>query len=144
MKQKVIKSLYILLAFIPALVSGQSPFHIEEASIADIQNAIKAGQITCQGVVQAYLARAKAYNGVCTALVTKDGAPIAPVTGVIRAGAPIIFPTQTVSVAKVLPKFTEYAGLPMEFGRIEPTVSDPSVKQQFGMRVGIPNAGQLN
>jgi Asp-tRNA(Asn)/Glu-tRNA(Gln) amidotransferase A subunit family amidase len=27
---------------------------------------------------------------------------------------------------------------------MEPTASDPSVQQQFGMRVGIPNAGQLN
>ena len=27
---------------------------------------------------------------------------------------------------------------------MEPTISDPSVQQQFGMRVGIPNAGQLN
>ena len=32
----------------------------------------------------------------------------------------------------------------IEFGRMEPTISDPSVQQQFGMRVGIPNAGQLN
>ena len=27
---------------------------------------------------------------------------------------------------------------------MEPTLSDPSVQQQWGMRVGIPNAGQLN
>src|SRR5262249_45287272 len=64
--------------------------------------------------------------------------------GVIRAGAPIQFPAQTISVSKVLPNFKEYVGLPMEFGRMEPTVSDPSVMQQFGMRVGVPSAGQLN
>src|SRR4030095_2227201 len=29
------------------------------------------------------------------------------------------------------------------FGRMEPTASDPSVQQQFGMIVGIPRAGQL-
>src|SRR5438034_8442081 len=110
--------LMLLLVLTPAVAFGQ--FHIEEASIADIQNAIKGGQITCQGVVQAYLARAKAYNGVCTALVTKDGAAIAPVKGVVRAGAPLKFPTQTVPVSKVLPNFDQYTGLPMEFGRMEP------------------------
>jgi hypothetical protein len=30
------------------------------------------------GVVQAYIDRAKAYNGVCTALLTSDGADVAP------------------------------------------------------------------
>ena len=32
---------------------------------------------------------------------------------------------------------------PIEFGRMEPTASDPEVQQQYGMVVGIPNAGQL-
>src|SRR5829696_1756068 len=77
--------------------AAQSGFKIEEASIADIQQAIKTGQATCQQVVQAYLERAKAYNGTCTALVTADGKPIAPATGAVRAGAPITFPTQTVA-----------------------------------------------
>src|SRR6185295_18345519 len=122
----------------------QNQFHLQEATIADIQNAIKAGQVTCQGVVQAYIARAKAYNGVCTELVTKDGSPIAPAKGLVRAGSPIEFPTKTVPVSSVLPNFSDYLGLPMELGRMEPTVSDPGVVQQFGMRVGIPNAGQLN
>jgi len=141
MKEKL---LLLLFALTPALTFGQTQFNVEEASIANIQSAIKSGQTTCAGVVQAYIARAKAYNGVCTELVTKDGAPIAPVKGLIRAGAPIQFPTQTIPVSKVLPNFSEYVGLPMEFGRMEPTVSDPGVMQQFGMRVGIHNAGQLN
>src|SRR6185295_9545038 len=38
----------------------------------------------------------------------------------------------------------DYTGLPLELGRMEPTLSDPAVQQEFGMRVGIPNAGQLN
>ena len=62
----------------------------------------------------------------------------------MRAGAPITFPTQTVAVSTIFPNFSEYAGLPFELGRMEPTLSDPSVQQQWGMRVGIPNAGQLN
>ena len=51
-------------------------FHIEEATIADVQRAIQQGQTTCQGVVQAYIERAKAYNGVSNVLLTEDGAPI--------------------------------------------------------------------
>jgi amidase len=123
---------------------AQSQFRIEEASIADIQRAIKSGQTSCRSVVQAYINRAKAYNGTCTALVTKDGAPIPPATGAIRAGAPLAFPTQTVFVSTIFPNFADYMGLPFEFGRMESTISDPNVQQQFGMRVGIPNAGQLN
>ncbi|MGH8565511.1 MAG: amidase family protein [Gammaproteobacteria bacterium] len=44
----------------------------------------------------------------------------------------------------MLPNFDQYTGLPIEFGRMEPTASDPSVHQQYGMIVGIPNAGQVN
>ena len=64
----------------PAAVAAQSraAFQVEEATIAGIHAAITSGQTTCRGVVQAYVDRAKAYNGVCTALVTADGADIAP------------------------------------------------------------------
>ena len=91
----------LTLARVPA--AAQSAFKIEEASIAGIQQAIKTGQTTCQQVVQAYIERAKAYNGTCTALVTADGKPIAPATGTVRAGAPLTFPTQTVAVSTILP-----------------------------------------
>jgi Asp-tRNA(Asn)/Glu-tRNA(Gln) amidotransferase A subunit family amidase len=136
-------SVAALAAMSPA-ASAQGQFRIEEATIADVQNAIKAGQTTCQAVVQAYIDRAKAYNGACTKLVTADGASIPPATGAVRAGSPIVFPTTTVPVSSVLPNVREYAGLPLELGRMEPTISDSSVQQQFGMRVGVPNAGQLN
>jgi amidase len=126
-----------------ALAQGK-PFQIEESTIADVHRAIQTGETTCVGVVQAYLQRAKAYNGTCTRLITKDGTPIPTVKGTIRAGTPLAFPTETISVAKVLPNYNEYQGLPLEFGRMEPTISDPSVMQQFGMRAGVPNAGQVN
>jgi amidase len=132
------------LVLVPHTVWSQTTFKIEEASIAGIQQAIKSGQTTCRQVVEAYIERARAYNGTCTALVTADGKPIAPAKGAVRAGAPITFPTQTVAVSTIFPKFGEYAGLPFELGRMEPTLSDPSVQQQWGMRVGLPNAGQLN
>ena len=40
------------------------PFRLEEATIADVHRAIQQGQITCRGLVQAYIDRARAYNGV--------------------------------------------------------------------------------
>src|SRR5205814_9503656 len=121
-----------------------APFQIEEASIASLHAAIRSGQTTCRAVVQAYIDRARAYNGVCTALVTSDGAPVPPAPGVVRAGRPIVFPTKTVAASTILPDLAKYKGLPLDFGRMEPTISDPSVSQQMGMRVGMPNAGQVN
>ncbi len=83
------------------------PFAIEEATIAGMHAAIRAGRTTCVGVVEAYIERAKAYNGVCTALVTADGADIAPALGYTRAGKPLEFPTQTVAASTVFPELDE-------------------------------------
>ena len=85
--------------------------------------------------MQAYINRARAYNGTSNKLVTEDMAP------------------------EILPNYAEYKAAvdghgelpdgdprktpPIEFGRMEPTASDPEVQQQYGMTVGIPNAGQL-
>src|SRR5262245_16320773 len=118
-----------------AYAQAPSQFHLMEATIPDVHRAIQEGQITCRGLVQAYLNRAKAYNGTCNALVTEDNA------------------------STYLPNYSEYKAAveataslrdgdraktpPIEFGRMEPTASDPTVLQQFGMTVGIPNAGQV-
>src|SRR6187431_773366 len=119
-------------------------FTIEEATIAGIHDAIKSGATTCKGVVEAYIERAKAYNGVCTALITPDGADIPATTGYVRAGSPLAFPTKTVKASSVFPQLDQYKGLPLDWGRMEKTVSDPSVSAQIGLRVGMPNAGQVN
>jgi Asp-tRNA(Asn)/Glu-tRNA(Gln) amidotransferase A subunit family amidase len=146
----MLAAILLLAATVMMLSTGArsaqgQPFQLEEASIADIQGAIRSGTRTCRQIVEAYLARAKVYNnGLCTALVTADGKPIAPLTGRILAGQPIKYPTQTVAVTAVLPGFDQYKGLPIEYGRMQATISDPTVQQQYGMRVGIPDAGTLN
>jgi amidase len=122
----------------------EKPFRLEEATIEELHAAIRSGQTTCVAVVQHYLARVRAYNGVASVLVTEDGAPIPAVTGAVRAQAPLRFPTHTIKVSTILPDLDRYAGPPLEFGRMEATASDPAVSQQFGMIAGIPNAGQLN
>ena len=119
-------------------------FQLVEATIGDLHDAIRAGETTCVAVVEEYIARARAYNGVSSMLVTEDGAPVAPATGAVRAQSPIQFPTETIKASEVLPDLDRYQGPPLEFGRMEATASDPEVSQQFGMIVGIPDAGQLN
>ncbi len=119
-------------------------FQLEEATIADLHAAISAGKITLVEVVQRYLARVRAYNGVSSMLVTEDGKDVPPATGTVRAGAPLKFPMQTLKAATFLPDLDKYQGKPLEFGRMEATASDPSAQQQFGMIAGIPNAGQVN
>jgi amidase len=110
-------------------------FQLEEATIDDVHRAIKEGQITCQGLVQAYLNRAKAYNGVASRVVTEEMAPTyLPDYDQYKAAV-----AATSSLKDGDPKKTP----PIEFGRLEPTASDPDVQQQYGMVVGIPNAGQL-
>jgi amidase len=119
-------------------------FRLEEATIDELHAAIKAGAITCVQIVQHYIARARAFNGVASMLVTEDGAPVKEATGAVRAGAPLRFPTGTVKASTLFPDLDKYEGRPLEHGRLEATASDPSVQQQYGMIVGIPNAGQVN
>jgi amidase len=120
------------------------PFRLDEGTIEDLHRAIKAGETTCVAVVRHYLERVRAFNGVASVLVTEDGAPAEPATGTTRAGAPLRFPTETVKASTFIPDLDKYKGTPLEYGRMEPTASDPAVQQQFGMVVGIPNGGGLN
>ncbi|HXO90769.1 MAG TPA: amidase family protein [Stellaceae bacterium] len=124
-------------------VEGE-PFCLEEATIEELHQAIRTGRTTCLAVIRHYIERARAYNGVASMLVTEDGVPVPEATGVMRAGAPLRFPKETVEASTFLPGLDRYRGPPLEFGRMEPTASDPSVQQQYGMIVGKPDAGQLN
>jgi len=122
----------------------QQTFRLEEATIGDLHRAIQAGQITVVDVVNRYLARVRAFNGVASMLVTEDGAPVPEAAGAVRAGVPLCFPTATLEASAVLPDRDKYQGPPLEFGRMEATASDPAVQQQYGMIVGVPDAGQVN
>jgi amidase len=107
-------------------------FHLEEATINQVHAAIKSGQISCQGLVQAYINRAKAYNGWGTQPVTEDMAPaIFPNYDEYKAAV-----AATVDLEPGDPRKT----VPLEFGRWEPTATDPTVKSQYGWIEGIPNS----
>src|SRR5260370_34864276 len=88
--------------------AAMRPFRLEEATIAELHAAIRAGQTTCVAVVRQYIERARAYNGVASLLVTEDGAPGAEATGTVRAGAPRAFPTQPVAASTPFPDLDHY------------------------------------
>src|SRR5262245_59358041 len=64
--------------------SGRSAsrFEVQEATIAQIQQAILTKQITTRGVVEAYLKRIQAYNGTC---VNEPQGILGPVTTIPHA-----------------------------------------------------------
>ena len=66
------------------------PFQLEEATIDELHQAIREGRTTCAAVVRRYIDRVRAFNGVASALVTEDGAPIPAVTGAVRARQQVI------------------------------------------------------
>jgi len=125
-------------------VTDEKLFRLEEATIDELHQAIKNGQTTCVAVVRHYIERARAYNGVASVLVTEDGAAVPEVIGPVRATAQLRFPTETIKASVILPDLDKYRGPPIEYGRMEPTASDPAVQQQYGMIAGKPDAGQLN
>jgi amidase len=74
------------LAVVNATGEGQRPparFHLQEATIDGIQQAIRSGQITTAGLVELYLKRINAYNGAC---VNEPQGILGPVTTKPRAG----------------------------------------------------------
>ena len=119
-------------------------FDLDEATIAGLHAAIRSGLTTCVAVVEQYINRARAFNGVASFLMTADGRPVPATIGAVRAQSALRFPTETVKAAEVFPDLDQYRGPPLEFGRMEATASDPAVMQQFGMITGKPNAGQVN
>jgi amidase len=126
------------------MAGSKNKFEVVEASIDDLHEAIRQGRTKVVKVVQQYINRARAYNGVSSMLVTEDGGDVPEVTGIIRGGAPIKFPKNTKNITEILPDFDKYKGSPLEFGRMEKTASKPEVYQQFGMITGVPKAGQVN
>ena len=64
-------------------IPGRPGFHLEEASIRDIQRAILARKVTSVGLVERYLKRIRAYNGVC---VKQPLGILGPITTIAHAG----------------------------------------------------------
>src|SRR3954466_9774463 len=66
-----------------ALAAGpRAGFGVEEATIADIQRAVRQKQVTTVGLVEMYLRRIKAYNGTC---VNEPQGILGPITTIAHA-----------------------------------------------------------
>src|SRR5208283_6204773 len=98
-----------------AMIAAKKPFCLEEATIDEMHRAIQSGEITVVEIVQHYIARARAYNGVSSVLVTEHGEPLPPAKGTVRAGAALQFPTATVKASMILPDLEKYKGKPLEY-----------------------------
>ena len=135
---------FVVVATAFCALQARAQFQLQEATFESIHKAIQSGETTCKQVIEAYVARARAYNGTCTVPVTADGAKVPKVLGAVRAGSPVAFPTESVALTELVPDFDKYTGYKPDYGRMETTASDPTVYQQYGMVVGIPNARQVN
>src|SRR5580692_5005837 len=59
----VIRTLVCLaLAALPLLAQKAAPFEVEEATISEVHDAMKAGRLTCRALVDQYLRRIEAYD----------------------------------------------------------------------------------
>ena len=74
--------LAVVIGTVPLLSQRGQGFEIQEATIAQIQQAILKKQITTRGVVEAYLKRIQAYNGTC---VNEPQGILGPVTTIAHA-----------------------------------------------------------
>jgi len=69
-------------ATLGAQLQSSTPFHLQEASIADIQQAIMAKKITSTRLVELYLMRIKTYNNTC---VSQPMGILGPITTIPHA-----------------------------------------------------------
>jgi Asp-tRNA(Asn)/Glu-tRNA(Gln) amidotransferase A subunit family amidase len=76
MDPKLVRMTVVLLSIGTVVLCGRGPasaqdrvpeqrFHLEEATIADVQRAIRAGQVTAVQLVSLYFKRIATYNGTC-------------------------------------------------------------------------------
>ena len=84
MRRRLTIALILAVAATTALTAQRAArFQLQEATIADIQRAIQAKQITTVGLVELYLKRIKAYDGPC---VNEPQGILGPITTIPHAG----------------------------------------------------------
>ena len=76
-------SLALALSATAAAQDSSSRFHLEEATIVGIQRSLLSGELTTVRLVELYLERIKAYNGIC---VDQPEGILGPVTTIRNAG----------------------------------------------------------
>src|SRR5262245_18012962 len=116
MSTKAVVRVCAALAFGAGALQASAQFQLQEATFDSMHAAIKSGEITCKQVIEGYLARARAYDGICSVPVTESGGKLPKVTGATRAGVPLAFPTQSVALRSRVPDFDQYTGYKPDYG----------------------------
>ena len=80
----LLSTLMSLLLEVTEAAARKRPFVLEEATIADIQAAITAQEVTATELVELYLERIKAYNGTC---VNEPEGILGPISTIPHAGS---------------------------------------------------------
>ncbi len=62
----------------PLTVRKRTFLQLQEATIDDVQRAIRKGHITCEGLIHLYLERIAKFSGKCTAYLDAEGQPKPP------------------------------------------------------------------
>jgi amidase len=76
--------LLAMMALLPtALLAAEPAFRVEEATLPQIQAALRARRISTVALVEQYLTRVRAYNGSC---VLQPEGPLGKVTTIAQAG----------------------------------------------------------
>ena len=78
----ILAALVVASGGVGAQPTATAKFHLQDASISDIQRAIMAHQITSVGLVNLYLKRIKAYNNTC---VNQPTGILGPITNIPHA-----------------------------------------------------------
>jgi amidase len=78
----LVLSLAVSITSTGATQGNRATFHLQEATIARIQQALLTGQTSTVGLVELYLKRIKAYNGTC---VNEPQGILGPITTIPRA-----------------------------------------------------------
>ena len=143
-----IKSAIFLMAAILAAAEGtnsrQPRFHLQEATIDDIHQAIRSGQNYLPRIGSALHQSRQGLqrSGRRTRHERRCADRAGDRSRSRRFACEISYANG--GHLHTAPQFRSVAGPPIEFGRMEPTASDPTVQQQYGMTIGLPHAGQLN
>ncbi len=82
MNARFLVALLAVSATVRAQQQSPAKFHLQEASIADIQRALVAKKITTVGLVELYLKRIKTYNNAC---VSEPMGILGPITTIPHA-----------------------------------------------------------
>ena len=137
-------ALLIFATTLPLDTQSLPPFRVEEATIAQIQDALKAGRVSCRAVVEQYLRRIEAYdkNGpAINAIIITNPEALTQADDLDRRAAQGTFAGPLHCVPMIVKDNFETIGLQSANGRSRSPGSSPS-KDAFQVK-RVKDAGAI-